>query len=173
MWLKGIGALMIITATAGLGYFKGMEYKKQIEEIERLKQVIWQLRGEMKYTRISLGEICKRVAGKTNEVYREWLTDIAKQLSRREHKELGELWKTETNKLTKKLHLPEEEKRELTVMGYQLGNMDIEMQENVLLWFERKLEEKWKLLTEKIEERRKLCNCLGIASGVLLVILIW
>lgn len=173
MWIKGAGCLLIVASTTGFGYFKGMEYKKQMEEMERLRQVIWLLRGEMKYTRTSLSEICKKVAKKLEMPYKNWLESIANQLRKKEHIPLGVLWKEETDKFTKKLHLPEEERRELAILGYQLGHIDIEMQENALLWFENNLEEKRKRLAERVEEKRKLCNCLGVMSGVLFVILIW
>ena len=173
MWLKIIGSVFIIAATTGFGYFKGLDYQKQIEELERLKRVIWQLRGEMKYTRIPLNELCKRIARKAEFPYDIWLGGIVAQMNGQETRSLGALWKQETEKLIKDIRLPEEMGKELSVLGYQLGHIDIEMQEQAFAWYEKKLEEKRTRLSEQVEEKRKLCNCLGVMSGMLVVILIW
>lgn len=173
MWLKLIGSICVIAATTGLGYFKGLDYKKQIEELERLKQVIWQLRGEMKYMRIPLDELCRRIARKVEFPYDQWLDGIVTQMRTQESVSFGALWKKETEKLIKDIRLPEETGKELSVLGYQLGYIDIEMQEQAFAWYEKKLEDKRKKLSEKVDEKRKLCNCLGIMSGILFVILIW
>lgn len=173
MWLKIIGSICIIIAASGLGIYKGTEYKRQIEEIEKLKRIIWQLHGEMKYLKVPLQELCSKVSRKSVPPYDSWLQALAEGMEKQEYQNLGILWKNETAKMVKQIHLPEEEKRELMMLGYQLGHIDLDMQMQTVAWYENRLEEKRKHMLEHANENARLCNSLGIAGGVLFVILIW
>lgn len=172
MLVKLLGCLLILISTSGFGYFKGLEYRKHIDEIQRLKHVIWQLRGEMKYTRLPLDAICRKLQTQTEEPYASWLRNISKRILEKGAMNLGVLWEEVTKKDLKELFLTTSEMAELSQLGYQLGHMDIGMQEQILCWYEEQLEEKRKKLSEKLDEKRRLCNCLGVMGGIFLIIVL-
>lgn len=173
MLRKWIGCLLIIGATTAWGISKGREYKYQVEELDRLKRVIWHLKGEICYTRNSLSEICFRVAKRVENPYASWLYSMAECLEKKGYSELGKLWEKETMAHFCDSHLHKSEVEELAALGYQLGYLDVTRQEETLKWYGKRLEERRKPLADKMEERRRLCTTLGVMAGIFLSILLF
>lgn len=172
MWMKILGILCVCSATAGYGYWKSIEYQKHLKELEYLKHVIWLLKGELSYTKASLSEICHKLHRKTLAPYDAWFFRLAKRQEERDSQSLGELWEAETRQILGTLILSKEEFQELALLGYQIGLQDSKMQTQVLEWFLEQIEERRKRLSEKMSEKRKLTQTLGVASGILLCILL-
>lgn len=171
MLIKIIGCLFVICATSGYGYSKGLEYKKHVEELERLKRVIWHLKGELSYTRTSLQEICRRVSKRVEKPYENWLISMSEIMEQKGYSALGRLWEVETLEHLQEISLATEDVEELASLGYQMGYLDVTRQEETLKWYGERLEEKRKRLSEKMEEKRRMCNLLGVLGGIFLAIL--
>lgn len=169
---KCIGCLFIVFATTAMGISKGREYKNQVEELERLKRVIWHLKGEICYTRNSLADVCFRVTKRVENPYASWLYSMAECLEKKGYSELGKLWEEETRNHFIDSYLKKEDMEELAALGYQLGYLDVMRQEETLKWYGKRLEERRKPLADKLEERRKLCTTLGVMTGIFLSILL-
>ena len=52
--LKGIGALLILASATGIGASFSRDLKGRCMELRMLKQMIYMLRGEIKYTKTPL-----------------------------------------------------------------------------------------------------------------------
>ena len=65
--LKLIGCVLIIFASSGMGYLKGMELKKHLVEVEKMRQMFLMLRSEIRHIKSPLPEafrhIGKRMGG--------------------------------------------------------------------------------------------------------------
>lgn len=169
---KLVGCIVIICVTTILGISKGMEYRSQVDELDRLKRVIWHLKGEICYTRNSLADICYRVAKRVDEPYTSWLYSMSKCLEKKGYSELGKLWEEEIRVYFSDSHLSKTDMEEFAMLGYQLGYLDVERQEETLKWYGKRLEERRKPLADKLEERRRLCTTLGVMAGIFLSILL-
>lgn len=172
MLIKLIGCVFVIGTTSAIGFGKGMEYKRHVDELDRLKRVIWHLKGEINYTRNSLQEICQQVAKRVENPYENWLLSLAEQIEEKGHSNLGKLWENAALAYLKDTDLKKEDVEELASLGYQLGYFDVTRQEETLKWYAARLEEKRNALADKLEERRKLCSTLGVMSGIFLAILL-
>lgn len=172
MVTKVIGCVLVVCATTAIGMRTGMEYKYRVEELERLKRVIWHLKGEISYSRNALQEVCYQVAKRVENPYKSWLCCMAESLEKKGYSDLGKLWETETFVHFEDTHLSRTDVAELANLGYQLGYMDVTRQEETLKWYKTRLEETRKPLAEKLEERRRLCTTLGVMSGIFLAILL-
>lgn len=172
MYIKLIGSLCVIVAASGYGYSRGLEYKKRVETLDELRRIIWEIQGEIAYTRAPLEEICLRVQRRVKEPYKSWLFSLAGKLERKGNSVLGTLWKEAAKEHLDKLVLSEEDRDELMSMGEQMGYLDIRMQEEVFVRYGRNLEEKGRKLEAELEEKRKLCGCLGVMGGMALSLLL-
>lgn len=172
MVVKLIGCVLVICTTSAIGFAKGMEYKNRVDELDRLKRVIWHLKGEVSYTRNSLQEICQQVAKRVEDPYESWLISLEERIEEKGYSNLGNLWKKETQEHLKETCLKKEDVEELAGLGAQLGYFDVTRQEETLKWYAARLEEKRDALADKLEERRKLCSTLGVMGGLFLAILL-
>lgn len=172
MLTKVIGCGLVVCATTAIGMRTGMEYKYRVEELGRLKRVIWHLKGEINYSRNALPDVCFQVAKRVENPYKSWLCCMGESLEKKGYSDLGKLWQMETLAHFEDTHLSRKDVAELADLGYQLGYMDVVRQEETLKWYGARLEETRKPLAEKLEERRRLCTTLGVMSGIFLAILL-
>ena len=172
MLLKFAGCLCIILGTFAYGYSTGLEYKRHVEEIEELKQIIWQISGEISYTKAPLPEVFARIAPRAKEPYKSWLLDLSESIRERHQKIFGDLWKEKAGLHLERLLLTKEEREELENLGNQMSYLDIRMQEQALTWYGKRLEERRKLLAGALAQKQKLAVCLGGAGGIFLVIML-
>ena len=148
MYLKMVGCLGIVAATSGYGYSRGMEYQRQITDTGELQRVIRQLAGEMEYTYAPLAQVCASVSRRCSQNYRCCESDLECLL------------------------LGREERVRLHELGMQLGSLDKKQETQIFLQYAEFLEEKRGGLLKEIQEKRRLCNLLGVTAGLFLTILI-
>lgn len=172
MYLKAAGCLVVIFSASGYGYCRGLEYKKHVEELEYLNRLIGQIKGEISYTRAPLGDVFSKVGRRIREPYRSWLLALSAGMEYRGSTMLADLWKRITEEHLTNLYLDQEEQRELKNLGNQMGYLDIRMQEEVLAWYCGRLDEKRKMLSEELAQKRRLCSCLGVMGGIFLAIVL-
>lgn len=172
MLLKIIGSICIMAGAYAYGYCTGLEYKRHIEELETLGRIIWQITGEISYTKAPLTEVFQRVGGRAEEPYRTWLLTLSQEMEEKGQRTLGVLWREAAQRELKQLLLSVEEKTELENLGNQMGCLDIHMQEAALSLYGKRLEERRETLLLGLAERRRLSACLGAAAGVFLVIIL-
>ena len=65
-----------------------------------------------------------------------------------------------------------EERVRLHELGMQLGSLDKKQETQIFLQYAEFLEEKRGGLLKEIQEKRRLCNLLGVTAGLFLTILI-
>ena len=70
------------------------------------------------------------------------------------------------------LLLGREERVRLHELGMQLGSLDKKQETQIFLQYAEFLEEKRGGLLKEIQEKRRLCNLLGVTAGLFLTILI-
>lgn len=170
---KIIGSLCILLATTGYGYQKGMIYQEEKEEVERLMQVIWQIKGEMLYTRSNLEDVLLCVSDRIEEPYKTWVSTMAKDMNSRRKSQLTDIWEQQTKANLLKLNLPKEIKTELLDLGKKLNYLDISMQVQSIEWFYERLKLMKKEIDNRLSEKRRLCNLLGVSGGIFLIILLF
>ena len=172
MLLKIVGSLCIMIGAYAYGYCTGLDYKRHIEQLEELNRMIWQISGEIAYTKAPLTEVFQRVGARAGGVYGTWLCSLAVEMEEKGQRTLGVLWRDAAKNNLKDLLLNEEERSELENLGCQMGYLDIHMQEAALSWYGKKLEERREALLAGLQEKRRLSACLGAAGGVFLVIIL-
>ena len=82
------------------------------------------------------------------------------------------MWTESIEETLKASGLPEKEIQRLEEMGSQLGIADVEMQVKALELYLTQLSESMEDIREEIKTKVRLYHCLGVMSGMLIVILL-
>ena len=159
--LKGIGALLILASAAGIGVSFSNDLKGRCMELRLLKQMIYMLRGEIKYTKTPLPDAFASIAVRMKEPFGSFLEELAKQMENPENGTFGELWQAQIKAQLSGTHLKREDKEQLGSLGEVLGYLDLEQ-----------LELRIRESQEAARTKQKLYQSLGVAGGIFLVILL-
>ena len=170
--LKGIGALLILASAAGIGVSFSNDFKRRCMELRLLKQMIYMLRGEIKYTKTPLPDAFASIAVRMKEPFGSFLEELAKQMENPENGTFGELWQAQIKAQLSGTHLKREDKEQLGSLGEVLGYLDLEMQLSSIELYLEQLELRIRESQEAARTKQKLYQSLGVAGGIFLVILL-
>jgi len=170
--LKAIGAVMIMASATGIGLSFSADLKKHCMELRILKQLIYMLRGEIKYTKTPLPEAFLHMAVRLPEPFAGFLRETAEEMGGMDGRGFGELWREQIRKCLSATHLKREEKEQLGDLGDVLGYLDLEMQLSSIELYLERLEICIRDAQEAIATKQKVYQSLGVAGGIFLVILL-
>lgn len=169
---KVLGAVLVITASAGIGYMTGLDYQKYLEELRYLKMIMLQIRGEIGYTRGALSEVTGRTAKRIREPYSTWLWNISRALEERSENSFSRIWTACIETDLKQTRLKREDVEDLKQMGGSLGYLDASMQLGMLDLYMERLELKIQQIQSEVVSKRRVWNCLGVLFGMFLTIML-
>ena len=170
--LKILGSILVLACSAGLGAAGSLDLKRHCMELRLLKQAVYMLRGEIRYSKAPLPEAFEALAKRIPAPFSDFFSHLAEELSRPGGKNLDVLWREEIDRSLKQSSLKKEEKEKLGHMGEGLGYLDLEMQLSTIELYLEQLEEDITLSQEEIRTKQKLYQSLGVAGGIFLVILL-
>ncbi len=170
--LRLIGGVMIITATTGAGFLYGTELQSYLEKLLYIRHIIYMLKGEMEYSSAPLSEVFGRIAVRVKEPYRRWLSAMEKQAEEREEDAFLKIWMRSVDKYLKELHLKSEHSIQLKELGTYLGQMDQASESRNLQLYIGRLELEIEKVREGMAAKKRIGNCLGVMSGIFLVVLL-
>ena len=172
MFLKTAGSLAVMGAAVLWGFLRAAELKDQYHQMEYLYQLICRLQSEMRYGRTHLSEILSCMGCQLKEPYKSWFIELESRLQARDGGTLDEVWRQSTGTCLRESGLPKEELEHLSELGGQLGNADLEMQMKTLDICLMRLSISMKEHRKELGSRMQLCRWLGVAGGMLVVILL-
>lgn len=170
--IKGIGALLILASAAGIGASYSNDLKGRCMELRMLKQMIYMLRGEIKYTKTPLPEAFASMAVRMKEPFGSFLEELAEQMANPGNRSFGELWQAQIKASLSGTRLKKEDKEQLGGLGEVLGYLDLEMQLSSIDLYLEQLELRIREAQETARTKQKLYQSLGVAGGIFLVILL-
>lgn len=170
--LKLVGAVLILASATGLGISYSLDLKKRCMELRLLKQLVYLLRGELKYTRTPLPDAFGHMAERMREPFSAFLRSMERELGNLEGKTFGELWRGQIDRELAGTFLKKEDKEQLKTLGEVLGYLDLEMQLNSLDLYLEQLDLSILEAQEAIRTKRKLYQSLGVAGGIFLILLL-
>lgn len=170
--LKAAGSILVIVSTTFYGMQRAFRLQEQYREMEYLEQLFYQIQSEIRYARNPLDEIMARVGTTAVQPYRTWLQELGKMLKRRDGAVFQELWKTSIETYLGASLLPEREICRLMGLGERMGLMDMEMQIKALELYLNQLSVSMRETREGMKSKVRLCHCLGVMGGMMIVILL-
>lgn len=170
--LKLAGAVMIIASAAGIGVSCSVDVKRYCMELRLLKQMLYMLRGEIKYTKTPLQEAFLAISVRMPEPFRAFLEQTAGEMENLDGRTFGELWRGQIQKGLGSTRLKREDREQLGALGESLGYLDLEMQLSSIELYLEQLEIRIRDAQESLAGKQKLYQSLGVAGGIFLVILL-
>ena len=178
--LKLVGAVLIIFASAGLGYLKSRELMLHEKNLEEFLQVILCLKGEIRCGNSSLSDALRDTAcfmrpslPQKNSTPLWILERVAACIEANTEEKLSIIFQNCTENYLTDLKLDEDERRKISLLGEKLGYLDREMQIRQLELYETDFLYLLQNLRKDKEEKKKIYRSLGAMGGILLAILFW
>lgn len=169
---KFIGAALIIAASAGIGYQKGIHLSRSLKEMQELRRIFLMLRSEVEYTKTPFREAFFQIGDRTSGKYQRWMFQLANRLNERTGKTFMELWKEALTGYRKETDLDRKNWELLINMGANMGYADRVMQLGAIDLYLEQLKLSIRQLQEEIPERRRIFNCLGVMGGIFVAIVL-
>lgn len=167
-----IGSILIITATTGAGYMYGQELKRYLSVMQYLRYIAGLIRGEMGYTAAPLAEIFCEVGKRVREPYRTWLVKTAGETERREESGFARIWNRCADRYLAGLNLKQEHSLLIKELGTFIGQLDRETSDRSMQLYLNRMDLEIEKLREGMASKRKIGNCLGVMSGIFLVVIL-
>lgn len=167
-----IGAVLILTATGGAGYVYGKELKRYLGKLQYFRYVMSLIRGEIEYTSAPLPEIFSEVSRKVKEPYRHWLVMTAGEIEKREEYGFTRAWNRSVDRYLKGLGFNCEHMILVKEPGTFLGSLEKDTLDHALQMYLNKVDLEIEKIREGLAAKIRLSSCLGVMSGIFLIIIL-
>lgn len=172
MMVKLIGGLIICLSMSALGLKKAVMLDKRLEILNEFEKSLILLKGEIKYSAASLPEAVLSVSNRTSELIKEFYERIYEQISNNNELKFKTVWEESVTEVFKDDILSTEDKAVIREPGTQLGHLDVSMQLRSIDLCMDRLKERQMSAAEDIKEKSKLYKTMGVAGGVLVMLVL-
>lgn len=170
--LKITGSMVTIAAAALLGVCAAGELEAAYQELIYLQKLIGMIRGEVRYARSALSHVFRKVGEQAKPPYDVWLKQMSVRMESRKGGSLGDIWRESVNLYLRASKLPRGELQRLGEVGALLGGADADLGLGILGGYQEELAGAIEDMHREIQNKKKLCRCLGISGGILIAVLL-
>ncbi len=167
-----IGSVLIISATTMAGIMYGNNLKEYVKKLLDIRQILQMIQGEMSYTTAPLGNIFYDLSRKVREPYKSWLKSISNETEKREEDRFEKIWSKCTDRYLQTLYLKKEHYLKIKEYGIYLGQMDKTSFEKTSNTYMEQMDYEIQKLRGEIDAKRKIGNCIGVMSGIFIVVIL-
>jgi stage III sporulation protein AB len=169
--IKVIGCILILTSSAGMGWYFSSELKNRIIDLRELKKIIFLLRGDIRYANTPLPEAVQALSLRHDGKYKKFLSGIAEKLNELGGISFCDIWKEAVLKELTNTSLSKKDLAGLGQFGENLGYLDKDMQINTIDLYISQIEDEIKELSHGVKQKSYLYNSLGILGGIFITII--
>jgi len=172
MILKLIGSILVLAASAFLGYVLSRDFKRRPQELRELQGLLMMLENEINYLSNVLSDAFERISRSSKSPVGDFFRRTLDYLKENRTMTASEAWEASVRDVVKRTALNGEDEEILVSFGKMLGSSDLEGQlKNIKLAVSQlALQEK------KAEENRArnevMYRQLGILGGVAVIIIL-
>lgn len=170
--LKFAGTAMILIATTGFGISFASDLRGRIAELRCLKKIMLMLRGEIKYAKTPLPEAFRSIGKRLSPPFSCFLAAASKELGVLQGKTFQEVWEDAVFMHLSRTRLTKGDLAQLIKLGENFGYLDSEMQLGTIDLYLEQLELEIERAEQTVENKARMCHCLGVLAGLFAVILI-
>jgi len=167
-----IGSVFVIAATSLAGIRAASRMDETYNEIKYIRQMLYILQSEIQYSHTYLAEAFSNISGFVKSPYNVWLRQLHFRLERKNDGSLDKVWRKTIDEYLIDVRLPRQQKEQLKELGVCLGCADIGVQVKYMELLGNQLEMAMNEIQEEIEGKKKLYRCIGVVSGIFIVILL-
>lgn len=170
--VKIFGSVLVMAAC--IGYTNGLMEKQKYHEnvLQSLVHILGLLMGEIRYERLPMADAFCRLDKKYNGPAGAVLKQISDKLATVSYENLESVWEEAFHGGQKELMLTDEELDILLDAGKNLGYLDAETQISHLQVCQQRMMQKLDAVRKDIAGKRKVYRYLGVAAGVLVILIL-
>ena len=172
IWMQAAGAVCIVSGASGFGFWMAGEYRRRLEQLLQLRQMIYMLKGQILYATAPLSEALEAVGKRFEKGLSGLLTGAAGKIEQQGGETFCQIWEEEVGKISG-MALTKQDRQYLAELGKHLGYLDRDMQERTLLLYLEQLDLTIDYLRQNQREKCRLYTSLGIMGGMFLVIVMF
>jgi len=172
MLIRILGVMIVLLASCGLGFRMSYELIYRIEDLQQIKRVMIMLRGEIKYANAPLSEALSSIASRVSAPWKDFLKEMAETMEACDGETLPSIFQTIQKKYLDETSLLSKDRKRFETFGANLGYLDKEMQLSSIDLYLEELEEQIKEAGDKVEKNSRLYRIMGMAVGVLILLII-
>ncbi|WP_168198274.1 stage III sporulation protein SpoIIIAB [Crassaminicella thermophila] len=172
MFVKTIFSIIIIVATAAIGYIFSYGYVQRLQQLKNLYLSFQLLETEIIYSSNPLPIAMERVGKKSNKYICNIFNDTYKILNSKIGYSIEEAWNKAINDNLMKTSLNNEDKEILIDFGKNLGFTDKENQIKNFQLVYLQLQKQQKIAEQLKMKNEKMCKSLGVLIGIAIVIVL-
>ncbi len=172
MLIRVLGIVVVLLASCGLGFRISYELIDRIEDLQQIKRVLIMLRGEIKYANTPLTEALSTIAFRVPIPWTDFLKEIAETMDACDGSTFPSIFQKAQKKYLDRTSLLPKDLSRLSDFGANLGYLDKEMQLGSIDLYLEELEAEMKDAKEKVEKNSKVYRIMGMAVGVLILLVI-
>ncbi len=173
MIARAAGILLTLFSAGGMGLWYTWKWMGRLRTLERLRRMVYVLKGEITYRKAPLADGLEQAGRREGDALGALFLRMAERIRKREGESLDVIWREETAQLDGQAEgqlLTAEDRTLLGGLGGQLGYLDAELQERILLLYLEQLDEAIAYLRAHRREQCRLYASLGVVGGMFLVI---
>lgn len=170
--LKLLGSVLVMAACIGYTGYLLEKQKYHLDALQSLVSMMDLLSGKLRYERQTMDEALAGLNKKYHGVAGVVMGRIADRLGEGICENLETVWREEFTGAGKQLMLTEEEMDIVLDTGKNLGYLDVEAQTDHLKSCRARLAEKLEKARKELSEKRKLYRYLGLAVGVMVILVL-
>lgn len=177
--MRYIGILLMSGAAVMAGFHTADRWKKRLELLILLRQMIYHLKNQIMYSNASLSEALSEVGRRFSEDRMDEFSEAGKfflRTAERLEEEAGssfrKVWREESERIPESVPLDKNDRKHLQEIGDHLGYADRTMQERTLLFYLERTDDTIEELKRETKDQTKLCRCLGLAAGLFIMVIL-
>ena len=172
MWIKLVGCIVIMGSAVLLGMYYGNCLTRRLAALRQLYQAMQLLKGEICYRHATLSEAFTEVGRRCGHDVGAWMEALGRKIMDRRSATFMELWLSAVETISRQGAFSQEDIGLLREFGKNLGYLDLQMQENRILFFMEQLDVQMKELLDTMKERQRLYRTLSILGGCFLIVVL-
>lgn len=167
-----IGGILILTATSGAGYVYCREVRAYLGKMLYIRYIFSLIKGEIAYSHAPLPEVFEAVAVRIKNPFRTWLVGTAKMMEKREETGFARAWNRCVEKYLKELGIKREHSILIKEPGTFLGSLERDTLDHTLQMYLNRLDLEIEKIRENLAEKTRIGGCLGVMSGIFLIVIL-
>ncbi len=169
---KLVGSILVVLSTSIAGIMYGKQLNEYIDILVELQRILQLIQGEMHYTTAPLGNVFHDLSRKVREPYKSWLQAISAETELREENQFEKIWIKCVERYLKPLHLKERHYTKIEEYGFYLGQMDHHTFEKTGQLYIEQIDYEIKKMRTAVDSKKRIANCIGVMSGIFIVIML-
>lgn len=170
--IKAVGAIMILTATACLGFMKGQQYEERIRDLKQLELIFQELLSDIRFGKITMAESFQRISQNVPMPFDRFLKNLCGEMKWKRGRRFEDIFSEEVEKCLEQSSLEESDLHKIKEVGHYMDGADRESQIHALETYLRELKKERERLDGMAPEQKKICRVLGVTGGAFLLIIL-